>query len=163
MIWWLPGATELAAKSLPGHQHPVALTHWGWVTHILVSKLTIIASDNGLSPGRRQAIIWTSAGILSIGPLGTNFSEILIETITFSFKKIRLKVSSAKWRPCCLGLNVLIYFFQNILTSASEEPISNHNCLVNFWYMNHLRNWQGNCNENISSNNDCLKKQFYSF
>ena len=46
--------------------------------HIQVSKLTIIDSDNGLSPGCRQAIIWTSAGILLIGPLGTNFSEIVI-------------------------------------------------------------------------------------
>ena len=84
------------------------LTHWGRVTHICVSKRTIIGSDNGLSPSRRQAIIWTNAGILLIGPSGTNFSEILIEIITFSFKKMRLKVSSAKWRPCCLGLNVLI-------------------------------------------------------
>ena len=40
-----------------------------------VGKLTIIASDIGLSPGRHQAIIWTSAGILLIVPLGTNFSE----------------------------------------------------------------------------------------
>ena len=55
------------------------LTHWGRVTHICLNKLTIISSDNGLSPGRRQAIIWTNAGILLIGPLGTNFSEILIE------------------------------------------------------------------------------------
>ena len=83
-----------------------ALTHWGRATHICVNNLTIIASDNGLSPGRRQAIIWTSAGILLIGPLGTNFSEILVEIKTFSFKKMRLKVSSVKWRPCCLGLNV---------------------------------------------------------
>ena len=83
------------------------LNHWGRVTHICVGKLTIIGSDSGLSPGRRQAIIWTSAGIVLIGPLGTNFSDILIEIITFSFKKMRLKVSSAKWRSCCLGLNVL--------------------------------------------------------
>ena len=83
------------------------LTHWGRVTHICVSKLTIIGSDNGLSPDRRQAIIWTNAGILFIGPLGTNFSEILIEILTFSFKKMCLKVSSVKWRPFCLGLNVL--------------------------------------------------------
>ena len=75
--------------------------------HICVGNLTIIGSDNGLSPGRRQAIIWTNAGILLIGPLGTNFSEILIEILTFSFKKMRLKVSSAKRRPFCLGLNVL--------------------------------------------------------
>ena len=54
------------------------LNHWGRVTHIFVSKLTIIGSDNGLSPDRRQAIIWTNAGILLIGPLETIFSEILI-------------------------------------------------------------------------------------
>ena len=77
------------------------------MTHICVSKLTIIGSDNGLSPDRRQAIIWTNAGLLLIGPLGTNFSEILIEILTFSFKKMRLKVSSAKRRPFCLRLNVL--------------------------------------------------------
>ena len=56
----------------------ILLTHWGRVTHICVSNLAIIGSDNGLSPGRYQAIIWTNAGILSIGPLGTNFSDILI-------------------------------------------------------------------------------------
>ena len=83
------------------------LTHWGRVTHICVSNLTIIGSDNGLSPGRRQAIIRTDAGILLIRPLGTNFSEILIEILIFSFKKMRLKMSSAKRRPFCLGLNVL--------------------------------------------------------
>ena len=87
--------------------HISFLTHWGRVTQICVSKLTIIASDNGLSPGRRQAIIWNSAGILLIGRLGTHFSEILIEIITFAFKKMHLKVSSAKWRPFCLGLNML--------------------------------------------------------
>ena len=62
---------------------------------------------NGLSPGRRQAIIWTNAGILLIGHLGTCFSEILIEIETFSFKKMHLKMSSAKTQPFCLGLNVL--------------------------------------------------------
>ena len=76
--------------------HPQKLTHWGRVTHICVDKLTIIGSDNGLSPGRRQAIIWTNAGILLIGPLGTNFSEFLSQILTFSFNKMRLKVSSAK-------------------------------------------------------------------
>ena len=45
-----------------------ALNHWGRVTHICVSKVTIIGSDNGLWPGRRQAIIWTNAAILFIGP-----------------------------------------------------------------------------------------------
>ena len=86
----------------------VSLTHWGRVTHICVTKLIIIASDNGLSPGRCQAIIWTNAGILFIGHLRTNFSEIVIGIHTFSLKKIHWNVSSGKWRPFCLGLNVLI-------------------------------------------------------
>ena len=74
--------------------------------YICIDKLTIIDSDNGLSPGQHQVIIWTDAGILLIGPLGTNFNEILIGIETFSFKKMHLKMSSAKWRPLCLGLNV---------------------------------------------------------
>ena len=89
----------------------VTLIRWGRVTHICVVKLTTIGSDNGLSPGRRQAFIWTNAGILLIRPLGTNFSEILIGIQTFSFKKMHLKMSSAKWRPFCLGLNVLTYLW----------------------------------------------------
>ena len=75
-----------------------------------VNELTIIGPDNGLSPGRRQAIIWTSAGILLIGSLETNFSEISIEIHTFSFKKMRLKMLSAKWSSFGLGLNVLKAF-----------------------------------------------------
>ena len=84
------------------------LTHWGQVMHISISKLTIVGSDNGLLPDRRQAIIRTNARILLIGPLGTNFSEILIEIQTCSFKKMHLNMSSGKWRPFCLNLNVLI-------------------------------------------------------
>ena len=83
------------------------LTHWGRVTHICVDDVTIIGSGNGLSPVRRQAIIWTNAGILLIGPLGTNSSEISIGIQTFSFKKLHLKTSSAKWCLFCLGFNEL--------------------------------------------------------
>ena len=48
----------------------MALTHRGRVMHICISKLTIISSDNGLLPGRRQAIIGTNTAILFIGPIG---------------------------------------------------------------------------------------------
>ena len=55
-----------------------------------VGNLTIIGSDNGLSPGRRQAIIWTNAGISLIGPLGKKIqwifyrnSNILIQENAF--------------------------------------------------------------------------------
>ena len=86
----------------------VALTHWGRVTHICISKLSIIGSDNGLSPGRCKAITWTNAGILLIGSLGTKLNEILIEINKFSFKKIHFKQSFGKWQPFCLRLDVLI-------------------------------------------------------
>ena len=44
--------------------------------HICVSNLTITGSDNGLSPDRRQAIIWTNDGLVLIEHLGTNLNEI---------------------------------------------------------------------------------------
>ena len=59
------------------------LTHHDRVTHICVSKLTIIGADNSLSPDRRQAIIWTNARILLIPNLSTKYSEILSEVLIF--------------------------------------------------------------------------------
>ena len=59
------------------------LTHWGRVTHICVGKIIIIGSDNGLAPDRRQAIIWTNAGLLSIEALRTYFSENSIKIQPF--------------------------------------------------------------------------------
>ena len=103
-LWYWPSFRGQSRTSATN-----ALTHWGRVTHICVGKLTIIGSDNGLSPERRQAIIWTNAGILLIGPLGTNFNEISIEIQTFSLKESHLKMSSVKWRPLCLSLNVFIH------------------------------------------------------
>ena len=85
----------------------VDLTHWDRVTHICVSKLTTIGSDNGLPPGQRQAIIGTNNGILLIGLLGTNITEILFKIHTFSFKKTHFKMSPGKWRPTRFGVNVL--------------------------------------------------------
>ena len=56
-----------------------------------------------------QIMAWrrpNNAGILLIWPLGTNFSEMLIEILRVSLRKMRLKGSYAKWRPFCLGLNL---------------------------------------------------------
>ena len=106
--------------------HTKQLTHWGRVTHICVGKLTIIGSYNGLSPGRRQAIIGINVGILSIGPLGTNFKEIWSEIHSFSFKKMHLKLSSAKWRPSCLGLNELTHIMQDQIILVQHSQY--HDC-----------------------------------
>ena len=82
-------------------------TGFGGKTRICVDSLTNNGSDNGWSSGRRQAIIWTSAGILLIGPFGTNSIGIWIGIQVFSFKEMHSNKSYAKWRPFCLGLNVL--------------------------------------------------------
>ena len=114
-----------SAKCLPSCSGVDALTHWGRVTHICISKLNIIGSDNGLAPGRRQAIIWTNAGILLTGPLRTNFSEILVEINTSSYMKMHFKMSSGKWRPFYIGLSVV-----TVLTPLGNEtwpaPPPNH-------------------------------------
>ena len=83
------------------------LTETEWRIYC-VSKLKIIGSDNGLMPCRCQAIIWSNAGVLLIGPLGPNFSQNLMETNTLPFMKMHLKMSSGKWRPFCHGLNMLM-------------------------------------------------------
>ena len=74
--------------------------------HICLSKLTIIGSDNDLSPGRRKAIIWTNAGILSIWTLGTNVSEILSETHIFiqenAFEYVVCEIAAILSRPYCV-------------------------------------------------------------
>ena len=65
------------------------LTHLGRMTHKCVGSLTTIVSDNGLSPGKRVAIIWTNAGMLSMRHLETNwnfnrnYSYIVIQENTF--------------------------------------------------------------------------------
>ena len=74
----------------------------------------INCKGNGLSPGRRQAIIWTNAGILLIRTLGTNFSEILGKIHSFSSKKMYVKMSSAKGHLFSLSLNE----FKVILTHS---------------------------------------------
>ena len=85
----------------------ITFTHWGRATHICVSKLTITGSDNGLSPGRRQAINWTNDGILLIRTLGTNSSEILSEIHAFSFQEnasenVVCEMASILSRPQCV-------------------------------------------------------------
>ena len=78
------------------------------MTHICFSELTPIGSDNSLLPGQHQAIIWTNVELLWMRLQGTYFNEISTKIQTFSFNKMHLYVSSAKWQPFYLSLNVLI-------------------------------------------------------
>ena len=113
-------------------------THCERAMYICIFSLTIIGSDNGLAPWRCHDIIWSNAWILLIGSLETNFCEILIGIKSFSFKKMHFKISSPKWRPFCIGLNMLdesatifpAYCQLNGVTDqvASVWPTINHPC-----------------------------------
>ena len=84
------------------------------MTQICVSKLTIIVSDDGLSPGQRQAIIWTNAGISLIGTLGTNFSEFFYRNSYIfiqenAFENVVCKMAAILSRPQCVkGFNAAV-------------------------------------------------------
>ena len=100
------------------------LAHWGRETHICIGNLAIIGSDNGLSPGQRQAIIWTNNGLLLLGSLGTHFNEIWNRIQQISLKKIHLKMSSEKCLPSCLGLNVLTHC--GLVTPYGNRDLRQH-------------------------------------
>ena len=101
------------------------------MTHLCVGNLTIIGPDNGLAPARRQAIIWTNAGILLIGPVETKFNAILSELVAFLFKKIRLNVM-----PFCLDLNMLKQkrFSVSVTDSICWHALDVKVLLFNLWY-----------------------------
>ena len=116
------------------------------MTHICDSKIITIGSDNGLSPGRRQAIIWTNAWILLIQIVETNFSEILIDIHTFSFKEMHLNrkykyyvyenvvcemVRILSWpqsltRTKQITSKPCVYFMGSLLVSPGAEPPHQH-------------------------------------
>ena len=122
LVWYVPGCIWyelhlfkqnciLGVQDYKCHTHFIknrqfwVSLRWCPVTDNYVGKLTVIGSDNGLLPGRRQAIIWTRAGIFLVGPLRTNCNNILIGIHIFSLTKIRFRMPSAKYCPFPLGLN----------------------------------------------------------
>ena len=94
-----------------------------------------IGSDNGLSPIRYKAVIWTNAWLLSIGPLETFFSEILTKIHNFSFMKMHLKLSSVKCRSFCPGGDELM---EHIMLSGTTVSSGNHTNLTPFTGMVHV-------------------------
>ena len=113
----------------PGHIDvfcPVSHLSLSRVTHIFVSKLSIVISYNGKSPGWHQAIIWTNHGISFTGLLGTNFNEILSATYKFSFKKIQnvvWKMVSILSRPQCVKGERCTPVMQYIITPCAAQTI----------------------------------------
>ena len=94
-------------------------------------RQSIIGSDNCLSPGRCQAIIWIHVGILLIGPLGTNITEISIEMFTFSSKKMYLKMSSGKWRLSVRWINIKTSSYQYRKSHCGDKTVVRSSYLHN--------------------------------
>ena len=91
--------------------------------YICIGNLTIIGSDNGLASGRRQAIIWTNAVILLIGPVGTNFCEIfscdqaaiwLVQSVCLSVRP-SVCLSVTPFSPC------IIMKFSGVITNDQSD------------------------------------------
>ena len=120
----IPEATNYKNDS-SGEIHLLSLTlsKAEWRIYASVQP-TSMGSDNGLSPVRRQVIIWINAAILSIRPQWTYFSETLFKIRKFSFKKMHLNMSSAKWRPFCLGLNVLPHWGRDGVDAITQTTFS---------------------------------------
>ena len=83
------------------------------MTHIFVNKLTTSGSVNGFAPERRQTILWTNDGILLIGPLETNLSEIFYRNSNIfiqenALENVVCEMASILSRPQCVK-EIIIY------------------------------------------------------
>ena len=79
-----------------------SLTHWGRVIkpdhHLFRQWLGAWPATSHYLNQCWDFVNWT---------LRNKLSEYLIKLYTFEFKKMHFKMSSGKWRPFCLSLNVL--------------------------------------------------------
>ena len=98
------------------------LTHWGRVTHTCVGNLTIIGPDNGLSPGRHQAIIWTNPGTL-MNKLQWNFnrySNIFIQEN--AFENVVCEMASILPQPQCVKLSAVKFKLVELYVEYNVSP-----------------------------------------
>ena len=105
----------------------ISLTHWGRLKHICVGNLTIIGSDNGLSPGWRQAITWTNVGILLITPSNklqwnvNRNSYIFIQENPFEYDI--WKMGAILSRPQCVNMFPVLVLEASIGKNISKWSV----------------------------------------
>ena len=87
----------LSGQSGHQHFHHMISDAWNNGHEVGIANLTIIGSDNGLAPCRRQAVIWTNHGISSTGPSGTNLSD------TKKCENVVWKIAAILSRPWCVN------------------------------------------------------------
>ena len=111
------------------------LTYRRPVTHKSVSKLTIIGSDNGLSPGRHQAIIGTSAAMWLVRTLKNKLRWSLNRNSCIfmqgnAFENVVCEMTTILYRPQCVihhihYLENTTYWGMNIVTHVSQTTFLN--------------------------------------
>ena len=149
---------RLGVINLENHPPPVWSISSPMLGWMFVNKVFLSVNS---SPGRRQAIIWTNAGILLIGPLGTNFSEIFIKIKIFSLTNFYLQVLSAKvaailsWPQCVNQVDMLLR------PPTVGDPMVSREEFVLLWYnIKHTLNtpvfWW--CPEKLTSHLLCIIK-----
>ena len=86
--------------------------------------------------------------------LQTNFSAILSEIHTFSFKKIHLKMASAKWRRFVSTSMCYWPWLRQWLRADSRQVIT----WTNYWPLKPSLQWRHNERDGVSNHDrrDCL-------
>ena len=109
---------------LSARKDNLLLTHWGRVEHICISNLAITGSDNGLSPGRRQAITRTNAGLGNKlqWNLNRNWYIFIQEN---AFESVLCETAAILSRPQCVKRYVMKFdcFLQHMSTSCWSHPV----------------------------------------
>ena len=119
--WWIYSQYNFCSFLVMASQPAVGrLTHWGRVSHKCVGKLTIIGSDNGLSPGRRQANQWWN--IVNWTP-GNKLQWILhgnwyIFIQENAFENVVCEMAYILSRPQCVKNKLKIIFVQGTVASC---------------------------------------------
>ena len=115
----------------------LGLTHWGWVMHICISKLTILDLDNGLSPGRCQASHYLNQGwnivnwILRNKPQWNLNRNSYISIQENVFENIVWKVAAILWHQYVnMNLRVVSYITTSYFVVWLVPVIT---CDI-FWY-----------------------------
>ena len=121
---WQIGTSSHVLKDEVCDVHP---EHWeGWPQESNSDILVNIGLGNGLAPIWHQAITWTNADLLSCALLPSKFSDIWINI------KMHLKMSSAKYRPCCSGLNILRVHCMHIDGAYMGDSLKSQRCVLHW-------------------------------
>ena len=125
--FWLTDSRATSQLEVMGNvfilsiNHIPILTHWSRVTHICVSKLTNIGSDNGLPPSRRQAIISTKCWYIVNWSLGNKFQWNLNQNQYIfiqenAFESVVCEMAAILSQPQCVKLSIMCCHIPHMLS-----------------------------------------------